>query len=291
MITDKLLPLALAFIMFSLGLGLTLADFSRVFRRPRAIVIGLSSQMLLLPAIGWLVCISFALPAEMAVGLMLLAACPGGASAGLVTRLAGGATALSIALTAITSALAVLSVPLVVDFSLRHFTGAGVAVALPLLDVVRGVFVVTTVPVALGMWLRHLRPRLVARLEPVAGHAATGLFVVIVIATFVSQRQVLFDHLADTGAAALLLCMLTMATGFGLAALAHVDRPNCIAITVESGLQNAALAIFLAVSVLKAPALAVPGVVYALLMNVCAFAFIGWMRRNAPINPAQEAAA
>lgn len=284
MIIDKLLPLALAIIMFTLGLGLTVADFARVFRRPHAIAVGLASQMLLLPLLGWLLCRAFGLPAEMAVGLMLLAACPGGVSAGLVTRLAGGETALSISLTAITSVLAVISVPVVVDFALRQFTGAGVMVKLPVLDVVRGVFIITTVPVALGMLLRHLYPSFVARTEPVAGRIATLLFVAIVVATFVSQRQALFDHLADIGPATFALCALTMAGGYGLGALARAERPARIAITVESGLQNAALAIFLAVTVLKVPAMSVPGVVYALLMNVCAIAFIGLMRLR-PVPP------
>jgi BASS family bile acid:Na+ symporter len=278
MVADKLLPLALAIIMLVLGMGLTLADFGRVFRQPRAIAVGLASQMLLLPAIGWLVCVLFQLPAQMAVGLMLLAACPGGASSGIVTRLAQGDTALSISLTAITSVLAVLSVPLIVDFTLRHFTGAGITVALPILDIVRGVFIITTVPVAAGMLLRHLRPTLTTRIEPLAGKIATLLFIAIVIATFVSQRQTLFDHLATTGPAALTLCVVTMATGYGIAALARVDRRGRIAIAIETGLQNAALAIFIAVSVLKAPEIAVPGVIYALLMNVCVIIFIGLMR-------------
>ncbi len=278
MIIDKLLPLALAFIMFVLGLGLTLADFGRVFRQPRAIAIGLASQMLLLPAIALGVCVLFHLPPEMAVGLMLLAACPGGASAGLITKLAQGETALSISLTAITSVLAVVSVPVIVDFALRHFTGAGIATSLPVLDVVRGVFIITTVPVAVGMLLRYLRPALVKRVEPMAGHIATGLFIAIVVATFVSQRQTLFDHLAGTGPAAMTLCVLTMAAGYLLGGLASVERRGRIAIAVESGLQNAALAIFLALSVLKLPAMAIPGVIYALLMNVCALIFISLMR-------------
>jgi BASS family bile acid:Na+ symporter len=280
MVTDKLLPLALACIMFVLGLGLTVADFSRVFRQPRAIAAGLLSQMFVLPLIGFVVARMFGLTAEMAVGLMLLAACPGGASAGLITKLAQGETALSISLTAITSVLVVLSVPLIVDFALWHFTGVGVAVSLPVLDVVRGVFVITTVPVALGMLLRHRRPAFTARIEPMAGRLATGLFVAIVVATFVSQRQSLIDHFASTGPAALVLCILTMASGFGIGALARVDRRGRIAIAVESGLQNAALAIFIAVSVLKIPAMAVPGVIYALLMNVCALAFIGLVRQH-----------
>lgn len=280
MVTDKLLPLALACIMFVLGLGLTVADFGRVFRQPRAIAAGLLSQMVVLPLIAFGVARLFGLTAEMAVGLMLLAACPGGASAGLITKLAQGETALSISLTAITSVLAVASVPLIVDFALQQFTGAGIAVSLPVLDVVRGVFIITTVPVALGMLLRHRRPAFTARIEPMAGRVATGLFVAIVIATFISQRQSLIDHFASTGPAALALCVLTMAAGLGIGALARVDRRGRIAIAVESGLQNAALAIFIAVSVLKIQAMAVPGVIYALLMNVCALAFIGMVRTS-----------
>jgi bile acid:Na+ symporter, BASS family len=287
MVTDKLLPLALACIMFVLGLGLTPGDFGRVFRQPRAIAAGLASQMLVLPAIGWLVCVLFQLPAQMAVGLMLLAACPGGASSGIVTRLAQGETALSISLTAITSVLAVLSVPFIVDLSLRHFTGAGVTVALPVLDIVRGVFIITTVPVAAGMLLRHLYPAFTARIEAPAGKLATLLFIAIVIATFASQRQTLFDHLASTGPAALTLCIVTMAAGYGIGARARLNRRARVAIAVETGLQNAALAIFLAVSVLKTPEIAVPGVIYALLMNVCVIIFIVLMRMNPRVDDDQ----
>lgn len=282
MIVDKLLPLTLAFIMFALGLGLTLADFARVFRQPRAIALGLASQMLLLPLTAFGIAVQFNLPPAMAAGLMILAACPGGASAGLITKLAGGATALSISLTAISSVLAVFSVPLVVGFGLRHFTGTAPDAELPVIDIVRGVFVITTIPVALGMLLRRLRPAFTARIEPVAGRIATALFILIVIATFVTQRHALFDHLASTGPAALALCILVMGAGFGLGATTGIERPGRIAIAVECGLQNAALAIFLAVTVLQQPALAVPGVIYALLMNLCALAFIIVMRLKTP---------
>lgn len=281
-IVEKLLPLALAFIMFALGLGLTLADFARVFRQPRAIAVGLASQLLLLPLIAFCIAVSFALPATMAAGLMILAACPGGASAGLITKLANGETALSISLTAITSVLAVFSVPLVVGFGLRHFTGTTPDAALPVFDIVRGVFIIATIPVALGMLLRHLRPALSRRVEPIASRIATVLFILIVIATFISQRQALFDHLTSTGPAALALCVLVMGAGFGLGALTGTERRSRIAIAVECGLQNAALAIFLAVTVLQLPALAVPGVIYALLMNICAIVFILAMRLKAP---------
>lgn len=289
MITDKLLPLALAFIMLTLGLGLTLGDFAQVFRRPRAIAIGLLSQMLMLPLIAFAIAAAFRLPPDMGVGLMLLAACPGGVSSGLVTKLARGDTALSISLTAITSVLAVVSVPLVVDLAMRQFTGSGVSVALPVFDIVRGVFVITTVPVAAGMLLRRTLPAFVARIEPLAGKLAVALFVAIVIATFTSQWTALVEHFPVTGPAALALCVTTMTAGFAVAALAGIGRSGRIAVVIETGLQNAALAIFLAVNVIKAPQMAIPGVIYALLMNLCALVVILAGRRRGPLPvPAKE---
>jgi BASS family bile acid:Na+ symporter len=285
MVTEKLLPLALAFIMFALGLGLRLTDFTHVFQRPRTLAAGLASQMLLLPLLGFVLASAFGLSSEMAVGLMLLAACPGGASAGLITRLAGGETALSISLTALTSVLAVVSVPLIVDLALRHFTGTGVTVSLPVLDVVRGVFIITTVPVAAGMLLRRFYPENITRIEPLATRIATGLFILIVMTTFINQRQALADHLPTIGPAALMLCVTTMSAGYGMGQCTGIERAGRIAIAVECGLQNAALAIFLAVNVLNLPTLAVPAVIYALLMNVCALAFIVLMRRPVPAHP------
>lgn len=280
MIVDVLLPAALAFIMFALGLTLVVDDFARVLARPRAVAIGLAGQVVLVPLLGFVIAKAFGLAPEMAAGLMILAACPGGVSSGLITHLARGDTALSITLTAITSVVAVVSVPFVVDASLAHFTGAGVGVELPVLKIVRGVFFLTTVPVALGMVLRHRRPAMASRLEPGTTRAATALFVLIVLATFVNQRQALFDHLGSIGPAALLLNLGVMAGGFGAAAALGLTRRDRIAIATECGLQNAALGIFVGATVLQAPRLTVPSVVYALLMNVTALSFVWAMRRT-----------
>lgn len=282
MIADKLLPLALAFIMLSLGLGLTVADFARVFRRPMAIGLGLFSQMLLLPLIAFGLAELFGLSPAMSVGLLLLAACPGGASSGLMTKLAGGETALSISLTAITSILAVFSVPVVVDLAMRHFVGNGIGLTLPVFDIVRGIFVITTVPVIAGMILRRTLPNFVARIEAPAGKLAVTLFIAIVIATFINQRQALIEHFPNVGPGALALCLGTMASGFGIGKLAGIEHRSCLAIAIESGLHNVALAIFLAVNVIKSPEMAVPGVIYAVLMNVCVIAVILFVRRTRP---------
>lgn len=280
-----LLPAALGFIMLSLGLSLTPRDFLRVFAHPRAVLVGLFGQIVLVPVLAFAIVNLAGLPADLALGLMILAACPGGVSSGLITHLAGGETALSISLTALSSVAAVLSVPLVIEFAMRHFTGAGVAVELPMAKLVRGVFFLTTLPVAMGMLLRHLQPLRVARWEAGAARLATSLFVLIVIATFVSQHQALSSHLASIGPVALALNLSVMAGGFGLAALAGLKWRDRIAITSECGLQNAALGIYIAASVLHAPGMTIASVIYALLMNLSAIAFIFLMRQRGAVAP------
>lgn len=279
-IIDILLPLALAFIMFSLGLTLTVADFTRVFARPKAMAVGLFGQVVLVPAMGFAVATAWNLPPEMAVGLMIVAACPGGASSGLITHLARGDTALSISLTAVTSVAATVTLPLIVDFSLRHFLGTGLTAELSVGRLVRGVFFLATVPVALGMLLRHYRAALTAHIAKAMERIATTLFLLIVIATFVSQRQALVDNFAAIGPAALTQNLAAMALGLGVAALAGLARRDRVAIVIECGLHNAAVGIFVAATVLHAPRMTVPSVIYALLMNVSAILYILYMRRG-----------
>jgi len=273
-IIEVLLPAALGFIMFSVGITLVPADFRRLVEQPRAVAVGLVAQLLLLPVIAWLLAVAWRLPPEMAVGLMILGACPGGPSSVLITHLARGTAALSITLTAITSLVAMLSVPLVVNLSLRLFLGADSPIELSVARLVRSVFLITTVPVAAGMLLRAWQPRLADRLQAWLGRIATTLFVLIVIATFVSQREALFNHLPTVGPAAASLNLLVMLVGAGLALALRLDRRDGIAIAAECGLQNAALGIFIATAVLGAAPLAVPSVVYALLMNVGALGLI-----------------
>ena len=279
-LNDLLLPGALAFIMISLGLTLELADFRRVFSRPRAIAAGLLGQVVLLPAIAFSAALAFRLPPELAAGLMILAACPGGVSAGLITQLARGETALSISLTAITSVAAVLTAPVIVGFALAYFNGSAQAAELPLAKLIRGIFLLTTVPVALGMVLRHFRRALTLCLAPWAERLATLSFVLIVIAFFIGQRTALADNLASLAPAVLSLNLATLASGFALGAAFRLGRRERIAIASECGLQNAALGIFIAATALQAPAMALPSVVYALLMNVSAILFVVRMRRS-----------
>ena len=191
-IIGTLLPVALGFIMFAVGVTLVPADFTRLFEQPRAVIAGLIGQLLFLPLLAWTMAVVFRLSPPMAVGLVILGACPGGASSALITHLARGSAALSVTLTAITSLVALVSMPIVVQGAMRHFLGADSPIEFSVAKMVRGVFFITTVPVAVGMLLRTWWPGLVDRLQTVLGRIATTLFVLIVIATFVSQREALF---------------------------------------------------------------------------------------------------
>lgn len=274
------LPAALAFIMFSLGLALRLDDFRQVMQQPRALAVGLGGQLMLLPLAAAAVAWAAALPPELAVGLMLLAACPGGASAGLLTRLGGGDVALSVSLTALSSLLALLTLPLVLDASLRAFAGSALQVELSLGQVVQRMFWLSTLPVAAGMALRALAPALVQRLLGPAGRLATLLFLAIVALTFWQQRAVLLQQAAHLGLACLALVALVLGAAWWMARAAGLARPAVIAVATECGLQNAALGIFVAHELLQQPALAVPSVVYALSMNVGALVLVAWLRRR-----------
>jgi BASS family bile acid:Na+ symporter len=277
----KLLPMALAFIMFYLGLTLRVNDFRQVLQRPRALLAGLAGQLLMVPLLGWLVAWTSGLDPVMAVGLMVLAACPGGVSSGLLTHLARGDVALSISLTAITSIAAVLTLPLVVDISMRFFLVSGLGIEFPLAGMVRSIFLLTTVPVLLGMLLRVWQPRRVARIEPVLGRIATLLFVLIVLSTFWNQRQVLLDHLPTIGPASILLNLLVLLGAWLLGRQTGLTRRDRISVVTECGLQNSALGIYVCLELLHSPTMSVPSVVYALLMNAGALAFVFLMRRQA----------
>ncbi len=276
-----LLPLALAFIMFYLGLTLCTDDFKKVMLRPRALVAGLIGQLLMVPLLGLLVAWATHLDPVMAVGLMVLAACPGGVSSGLLTRLAHGDVALSISLTAVTSVVAMLSLPLVVNAAMHIFMATGLNVEFPLGGMVRKIFLLTTVPVLAGMAFRAWQTQRVKRLEPVAGRISTGLFVLIVLSTFWDQRQVLVSHLGTIGLAGLLLNLLILSGAWLLSWQARLTRNDRISVVTECGLQNSALGIYVCIELLKSPTMSVPSVVYALLMNGGAIFFVLLMRANA----------
>jgi BASS family bile acid:Na+ symporter len=279
-VVSVFLPLALAFIVFTLGLGLVPDDFRRVFQQSRAVLVGLLCQIVLLPLVAFAIAQLLGLSPAMAVGLVILGACPGGVTAGLLTNLARGNTALSITLTAVSSVATLVTLPLVVHGALVWFMGQGSDVELPLFETVRRLFLLTTLPVALGMLLRGYFPQVVQGLLPWCSRLANLFFAVIVVGTFASQWQPMMANLQSVGPAAMLLNVSMMGLAWWVAQQSRVDRRGRIAIAMECGLQNGALGIFVASVLLNNPVLAIPSVVYALFMNVSALLFLLRARRG-----------
>lgn len=279
MITQVAIPAGLAVIMFAMGLTLTWGDFRLVFSRPRAVAVGLLCKMVVLPLLAFALVALFRPRPEFAVGLIILAACPGGITANLLTHLAGGATALAVSLTAFSSVVDTITVPVVVNLALHVFAGQQEAVALPVGRMSAGLFAVATLPLLLGMALNRWRPALATRVERVARPLATLVFALIVVGAFVSQARIMWDNAAEVLPPALLLNAGCMAVAVALGRLGGLERRETIAVTLETGLQNGALGIFVAATLLGSQAMMVPSIVYALVMNVTAIAFILLVRR------------
>jgi BASS family bile acid:Na+ symporter len=284
-VTDIVLPGALAFIMFSMGLSLRIADFKRVLDQPKAAIVGLTAQMVFLPLVAFALVLAwravFGLNPSLAVGFVIIAACPGGVTSNLMTHMARGDTALSISLTAVSSVLSAITIPLIVNAATALFLGAE-APPLPILGTVAGVFAIVTLPVVLGMLVRGLASHAAVRIEPVCRRAAIGLFVVIVLAAVALEWRLLAENFLDVVPLVLLLNLSTMAIGWSAARGARLTRERTIAITLEAGLQNGTLAVLIAATFLADETMVVPGAIYSILMFFTAGLFVARaVRRSA----------
>jgi len=259
------LPAALIFIMFGMGMSLKLADFKRVVLAPKAKLLGLACQLLMLPCLAFLIATVLRLPGDLAVGLMLVAACPGGPTSNIISHLSGGDTALSVSLTAVSSVVTVFSIPLVVGASIHHFLGESAVVTLPFLKTVLQLVVVTILPVALGMMVHALRPAWCARMAA-PFHVISLAFLVLVIVAAVLREDELGRQFVLAGPAAAVLNVVSMALGFALAVWFQLSRPQRISISIEVGIQNGTLALAIALGMLESARIAMPAVVYSLLM-------------------------
>ena len=286
-IIDVVLPLSLAFIMFSLGLGLTASDFGLVFTEPKAFAIGITNQMLVLPIIGFSVATIVGLSGEMAVGLMILACCPGGVTSNILTKLAKGDTALSISYTAVVSVVTVISLPLIIGFSMDHFMGEA-APDIDILSLGVTMFMLTALPVTVGMLMRRYSPDRTDKIEPGASKLAAGLFVIIVIAAIVSEFDTLMDNLGTLGPAVIILNVVMLGIGWSSASVLGLNEQRATTVAIESGIQNASVGITVG-GLILAPAagatlstLSLPSGVYGVLMYLVIAPFLFW-RRNSSV--------
>lgn len=275
-----LLPIGLSIIMFTVGLRLTVDDFIRLTAQPRAMLVGLGSQLVLLPLLALLILAVVPMRPEFAVGLMVLAASPGGITSNLLTLLAGGDVALAVSITAVTNSVSVLTLPLVTGAATALFLGNGASVSIPLLPTLGGVFVTTGLPLAAAMLLRAHRPALADRLDGGLRRVAVAIFAAIVLGAFWSQAPQMIEHGAEAGPAVLALNAGSMALAYLWARLMRLDDRRATAIVLECGLQNAAMAITVCAVLLGNAAMVVPAILYALVMNVTAVGVVLVRRRQ-----------
>lgn len=281
LLINVVLPLSLAIIMLSLGVGLTLGDFARVLTRPKAFAIGAVSQVALLPLVAYGVVTAFGIAPELAVGFMLLALCPGGVTSNMISRLAQGDVALSVSLTAVISLLGILTIPLLTAWSVAHFLGAD-APPVSITELSVAVFLITTVPVAIGVAIRHFAPGAANAIDRPLSILATILFVIIVVAALAGNWALFVENVATLGPALIALLVGLMVLGLILARAAALSWAETKTISIETGIQNATLGITLA-GIISGQTegfstFALPAAVYGILMYLVAAPFVAWFR-------------
>lgn len=271
-VTTLFLPIALGIIMLGLGLSLTLEDFKRVTQYPKAMTIALICQMVLLPVLCFGLVVVFDLNPVLAVGMMLLAASPGGATANLYSHLSNGDVALNISLTAVNSLLTLFTLPLLVNFSLDYFLESGQYVPMQFKKVME-VFTIVLVPVAIGMLVRSKSPGFAARMDKPVKILSALVLLVLIVSVTIREKQVLIDYAGSLGLPVLLFNVLSMAAGFYVPQFFKVQKKQAVAIGMEIGIHNGTLAIYIALSVIGNSVMSVPPAIYSLLMFFTAAAF------------------
>lgn len=277
-LTTIFLPLALFLIMFGMGLGLTIKDFNRIWLEPKAVAIGLIAQLFMLPMVGFGLSSLFSLSPELAVGLMILSACPGGSTSNVITYLLKGNVALSITLTAISSLVTIITIPLVVNLAANYFMGEQFALQLPFLKTVLQIAVITIIPVSLGMIFYHFLPKIAMVMEKNVKWLSLFFLGIIIVAILVKERENLADFFLQVGGVTVTLNLLTMGLGYGIAILAGLGLAERKSITIEVGIQNGTLAIAIATTLLNAPIMAIPAAIYSVVMFLTSGIFAGLLK-------------
>jgi BASS family bile acid:Na+ symporter len=277
--TRLFLPAALGIIMFCMGLSLTIADFKRVLKYPKAMVVALLCQMVLLPLFCFFLVKISGLEPALAVGMMLLAASPGGAISSFYSHLAKGDVAMNISLTAINSVLSLFLLPVIVNFSLNHFMNSGQFIPMQFEKVVE-VFIIVLVPVTLGMLFKKMWPRFADNLFKPLRIASISLLLLIIVSLVIKERQVLADNFSSLGLPLFVFNAMCLATGYCVPRLLKIEKKQSISISMEIGIHNGTLAIYVALSVLQNAAMSVPPAISSLLILFMAAIFGYWMSKR-----------
>ena len=275
-VTDVVLPIALAFIMFSLGLGLSISDFARIFIKPKEFFVGFVSQLIILPIVALILVFIWPVSPEIAIGVMILAAAPGGATSNILTSFAKGDVALSISLTAVISILSVITIPLILGISLS-LLGTNLAnEGISLMDIALKMFLIVTVPVLIGMLLKNI----LSDFEGIAKKISTVLFFLVLLGAVLAERENVITYFAQSGLITLILNIVMMLIAFYLSKSLISNISQQRAITLECGLQNGTLAIVVANVFFDGGAYLIPAATYSLIMYATALPYIYYLRRN-----------
>ena len=278
-IVTKIAPICLALIMLGLGLGLSVKDFTRILRTPKDFFVGFFSQLIILPIIALGLALILNLPTAIAIGLMIIAAAPGGVTSNVLTKFANGDVALSISLTAVTSLLSIISVPFIVINS-ANFFGVSITADISMTGIALKMALVVTVPVIIGMVIRGFAEDFILSKINIINKITGWLFVIVFAAIWIEEKDNIFDFLAQAGLAVLILNVVMMTLAYFIAKkfVSGVAQQKCIAL--ECGLQNGTLAVFVATLIFDDIAYVVPTAAYALIMNITGFIFIYILRKS-----------
>ena len=277
-LSTVILPIALAVIMMGLGLSLKMEDFKRIALYPKAMIIGLLCQMILLPAICFFIAKGLNISPELAVGLMLIAAAPGGPSANLYSHIAKGDVALNVSLTAINSILSVFSIAIISNFAMNQFLQTDQVVPLQFGKVLE-VCMIVIIPISLGMFIRGKAENLAQALDKPVKIGSAIFLATAIILTGLQEREHLFEDFKQIGLAAFIFNILCLGLGYYIPRLFRLSKPQAIAIGMEIGIHNGTLAIFIALTVIGNSTMAIPAVIYSLIMFITAGIFGAWVNR------------
>lgn len=262
------LVLASSLIIIMLGMGLSLVtdDFKRIIVYPKAILVGLVNQLIILPLIGFTIAVLFPLSPEIAIGIMILAACPGGPTSNLIAHLAKGDTALSVSLTALSSFITILTIPFIVNFALEHFLEEGQMIRLDVMDSIKNIFVIIIIPIVIGMLIRKYKEGFALKMERPVRIASALVLALVIIGIVIKEKENFVSYFQQAGIVALALNVSTMVVGYFSARLFRITDKRALSISIESGIQNGTLAITVAVVLLGSTEFAIAPAIYSLLM-------------------------
>ena len=279
-VTDLFLPLALAFIMFALGLGLTGADFLRVIKQPKDFFVGAISQIILLPIIAFILVKIWPISTELAIGVMIIAAAPGGVTSNILTSFAKGDVALSVSLTAIISLLCVVTVPFVIVTSLNLLGLENTTQNISLTIMATNMFLIVTVPVIIGMIFRKFASNVALKFEPIAKKISMVLFVIVLLGAILAEKDNIVSYFSDAGLITLALNILMMIVAFYVAQFLGTGSSQKKCIAIECGLQNGTLAIFVGTALFGGGAYVIPAATYSLIMFATSLIFVFFVRKT-----------